>query len=190
MAEESHRMRDVRGADSALLAVLGTIAERGAIGETSLEAAVAHADQFVAALPGECERLADLGSGGGLPGLVIAVRRPDLKITLVERRATRADMLARAVRALEVGEWVQVLSADVAVLAANAPASFDVVTARSFAAPPITARWAGVLLRPGGMLIVSEPPTDDPTRWTRELLERTDLTDLGRLSGIRRFQRH
>lgn len=182
-------MGDVGRADSALLAVLGTIAARGAIGEASLEAAVAHADQFVTALPSGYERLADLGSGGGLPGLVIAVRRPELQITLVERRATRADMLARAVRALELGERVHVLSGDVAVLAASEPASFDAVTARSFAAPPITSKWAGVLLRPGGMLIVSEPPTDDPARWTSELLEQTGLVDLGRLAGIRRFQR-
>ena len=190
MAEDSHQMRDVGRADSALLAVLGTIAERGAIGEASLEAAVAHADQFVAALPTECHRLADLGSGGGLPGLVIAARCPSLQITLVERRATRADMLARAVRALELSDRVEVLSGDVAVLAANEPASFDAVTARSFAAPPITAKWAGVLLRSGGVLIVSEPPADDPARWTVELLERTGLTDLGRLAGVRRFRRH
>lgn len=182
-------MNEVGGADSALLAVLGTIAERGAIGEASLEAAVAHADQYVAALPTACHRLADLGSGGGLPGLVIAMRRPTVEMVLVERRATRADMLQRAVRALGVDGRVEVLPADVAQLARREPAGFDVVTARSFAAPPITAKWAGLLLCPGGVLIVSEPPTDDPARWTPSLLQQHGLEDLGRLGGVRRFQR-
>lgn len=182
-------MSDARGADSALLAVLGTIAERGAIGEASLVAAIAHADQFVAALPTPCAQLADLGSGGGLPGLVIAMRRPDTEVVLVERRATRADMLMRAVRALGVSERVEVLAADVAMLGRRSPGSFDAVTARSFAAPPITAKWAGVLLRRGGVLVVSEPPTDDPARWTPELLAQHGLEDLGRMGGVRRFHR-
>lgn len=188
MPETSHRANEGRGADSALLAVLGTIAERGAIGEASLDGAVAHADQFVAALPSSCRRVADLGSGGGLPGLVVAVRRPDLQIVLVERRATRADMLLRAVQALDLADRVTVLAADVAVLATREPASFDGVTARSFAAPAITAKWAGRLLRAGGLLIVSEPPTDNPARWTAELLAEHGLVDLGRAGGVRRFE--
>lgn len=110
-------------------------------------------------------------------------------MVLVERRATRADMLQRAVRALEVGEHVEVLAVDVAQLATEEPASFDVVTARSFAAPPITAKWAGLLLKAGGVLIVSEPPTDDPARWEPSLLAAHGLIDLGRLGGVRRFQR-
>ena len=54
-------------------------------------AAVAHADAFAAALPSSAA-VVDLGSGGGLPGLVIAVRRPDLRLTLVERRAHAAPI--------------------------------------------------------------------------------------------------
>lgn len=175
--------------DSSLLAALAAIQARGAIGEASLEGAVAHADQFVAAIPSDAHTLVDLGSGGGLPGLVIAVRRPDLVITLVERRATRADLLRRAVAALGVGERVAVFTGDVAHVARTAPHAADVVTARSFAAPPITAKWAGELLRSGGLLVVSEPPVDDPKRWPAEVMQRVGLLDLGRDQGIRRFQR-
>lgn len=117
--------------------------------------------------------------------MVIAVRRPDLRIVLVERRATRADMLARAVRALGIEDRVEVFSGDVKVVAEQRPGSFDAVTARSFAAPPITARWAGRLLRPGGVLIVSEPPTDDAVRWPPELLATYGLVDRGRHAGVR-----
>lgn len=175
--------------DAALLAALAAIQVRGAIGEASLAGAVAHADQFVAALPLTARSLADLGSGGGLPGLVIAVRRPDLAITLVERRASRADLLLRAVRALSLTGQVTVLADDVRVLGTRAPRTFDAVTARSFAAPPITARWAGVLLRSGGVLVVSEPPDDDPLRWPSATLAAAGLRDDGRIAGVRRFLR-
>ena len=175
--------------DTALEAALAAIAERGAIGERSLPVAIAHADQFAACVPATAQRLADLGSGGGLPGLVVAVRCPWVQVTLVERRTRRADLLLRAVRSLGLGDRVQVVGDDVRVVAETHPHSFDVVTARSFAAPPITARWAGVLLVPGGLLIVSEPPTDEQDRWPAAVLDAAGLLDLGRDQGVRRFQR-
>ncbi len=175
--------------DEALLAALAEIQQRGAIGEVSLVAAIAHADQFVAALPAEVQRVVDLGSGGGLPGLVIAVRRPEIALTLVERRASRADLLRRAVLALRLADHVQVVAGDARELAAAHPHSFDAVTARSFAAPAITARWAGELLKPQGMLVVSEPPAPDPNRWPATDLAAAGLLDLGCIGGIRRFRR-
>ena len=78
--------------DTRLLAVLDGIRERGAIGEASLDAAVAHAEQYLRHIPANARTLADLGSGGGLPGLVIAVRRPDLAVVLVERKIGRAHV--------------------------------------------------------------------------------------------------
>ena len=59
------------------------------------------------------------------------------------------------------------------------------MTARSFAAPPITAHWAGVLLRTGGRLVVSEPPLDDADRWPPQLLASAGLVDQGRDQGVR-----
>ncbi len=174
--------------DSALLAALGDIQRRGAIGEVSLPAAVAHADQFVRSLPPGPAQLVDLGSGGGLPGLVIAVRRPNLAITLVERRRSRADLLQRAVRALRL-DHVVVFSGDVREVARVQPQSFDVVTARSFAAPKVTARWAGKLLKPNGVLLVSEPPAPAAERWPESVLIAASLTDLGTSGAIRRFQK-
>lgn len=179
--------------DRALLTALGAIQARGAIGEASLAGAIAHAEQFVAALPPSVSTLVDLGSGGGLPGLVIAVRRPELSITLVERRHSRADLLSRAVRALELGARVTVVADDVRRLATHAAGTFDVVTARSFAAPSITAHWAGMLLRVGGVLVVSEPPAESGEttdgRWPAEVLAAAGLVDLGREQGVRRFRR-
>ena len=158
------------------------------IGEVSLTAAVAHADQFVAQLPVTVRTLADLGSGGGLPGLVIATRRPDITITLVERRLSRADLLQRAVLALRLDN-ARVFSGDVSQLAQEQPQSFDAVTARSFAASPITARWAGELLVAHGILVVSEPPQPAFGRWPATILGPAGLIDLGQVGGVRRFQK-
>ncbi len=175
--------------NEALLAALSAIQARGAIGVASLEQAVAHAEQFVTALPPFVRSVADLGSGGGLPGLVIAVRCPELLVTLVERRRSRADLLSRMVRALSLSDRVTVLADDVRRLAEESPNSFDAVTARSFAAPAITARWAGALLRDGGVLVVSEPPDDPIDRWPAHALLAAGLVDLGRELGVRKFVR-
>jgi 16S rRNA (guanine527-N7)-methyltransferase len=175
--------------DSALLAALTAIAERGAIGERSLPVAVAHADRFARAVPAMARRLVDLGSGGGLPGLVVAVRCPLLQVTLVERRTRRADLLRRAVRSLNLEARVEVVGEDVRVVAHAAPHGFDVVTARSFAAPAITLRWAGRLLCAGGLLVVSEPPEESAERWPQADIEAAELVDLGREQGIRCFRR-
>ena len=181
-------MPDKAPDDTALIATLAEIQRRGAIGDVSLAAAVEHAEQFVVALSATTGRLADLGSGGGLPGLVIAVRRRDLAITLVERRRSRADLLQRAVLALRL-DHVGVFSGDVRELANAHPNSFDAVTARSFAAPDVSARWAGNLLVAGGLLVVSEPPQPSVDRWPGPMLAAAGLADLGTLGGIRRFRK-
>ncbi len=175
--------------DDDLLVVLEHIRRRGAIGERSLSRAVAHADRFVGAIPDGARDLVDLGSGGGLPGLVIAWRRPQLAVTLVERRQSRADQLHRAVVALGLSS-AAVLVADVRQVATSHPGRFDVVTARSFAAPPVTLRWAAALLREGGIALVSEPPGDpvDGARWPAELLDRWSMVDLGAHDGLRHLQ--
>jgi 16S rRNA (guanine527-N7)-methyltransferase len=180
---------DGSGHDPALVAALTAIQARGAIGEASIERAIEHALHYVRRIPADVARLADLGSGGGLPGLVIAVWRPDVAVMLVERRHTRADLLRRAVASLDLEAHVEVLADDVAVLMRTSPASFDVVTARSFAAPAITARCAATLLRSGGLLVVSEPPEDDPDRWPADLLQDVGLVDEGRDGPVRIFRR-
>lgn len=175
--------------DKALLSALAELAQRGAIGERSLPASVSHAERFAQAVPRTAVALADLGSGGGLPGLVVAVRCPWLRVWLVERRARRADLLQRAVLSLDLGSRVEVFAADVRQMAAQHGGAFDVVTARSFGPPALTAKWGSALLASGGLLLVSEPPDDDRGRWPTALLTPLGLRDLGCEQGIRRLQR-
>ncbi|MEM9040133.1 MAG: RsmG family class I SAM-dependent methyltransferase, partial [Actinomycetota bacterium] len=66
---------------------------RGDLGARPVEWVVDHSQAFVRALSSVEGRVADLGSGAGVPGLVIAVERPDLDVVLVDRRRHRADRL-------------------------------------------------------------------------------------------------
>jgi hypothetical protein len=176
--------------DAELLAALAVIQARGAIGERSLAGAVSHADRFVELVPSGPRSLVDLGSGGGLPALVIAWRRPDVSVTMVERRATRADLLRRAVTSLGMGERTNVVNDDVAVVAADLPNAFDVVTARSFGGVAITTRFIDMLLAADGVGLVSEPPMDREATWALALAGYPALHDDGVYQGIRRLIRH
>ena len=175
--------------DTELLAALAVIQARGAIGERSLAGAVSHADRFVELVPTGCRSLVDLGSGGGLPALVIAWRRPDVSVTMVERRATRADLLRRAVTSLGMLERTTVVNDDVAAVATELPNAFDVVTARSFGGVATTTRFIDLLLGNDGVGLVSEPPTDREMTWARALAEHPALADEGVYQGIRRLRR-
>jgi 16S rRNA G527 N7-methylase RsmG len=175
--------------DTRLLAALAVIQARGAIGERSLLDAVAHADRFVELIPSGPQLVVDLGSGGGLPALVISWRRSDLMVTMVERRATRADLLRRAVIALGLGAHTTVLNLDVADVVEGSANAFDVVTSRSFADLPTTARAIDALLADGGVALISEPPSDRSALWTTVLAHHPGLVSNGVYQGIRRLNR-
>ena len=121
---------------------------------------------------------------------MIAMRRPDVQLTLVERRISRADLLRRAVRALGVERRTEVVAGDVRAVGGNGR-RFEVVTARSFAAPAQFARVAAPLCTPGGIALVSEPPADEhhEARWSTALLDATGWSDEGAHDGIRQLRR-
>jgi 16S rRNA (guanine527-N7)-methyltransferase len=175
--------------DDDLRRLLGEIQRRGAIGPVDLDDAIHHAADFVLALPDGPLSVIDLGSGGGLPGLVIAARRPDVALLLVERRAKRADLLRYAVRALGVADHVVVTETDAARLGSTLTGPADVVTARSFGAPQVLMPIAASLVRSGGMLVVSEPP-DRQSRWDVAELLTWGFDELDHVGGVRRLLRH
>lgn len=145
-------------ADDRLLRVLGEVQRRGAIGRGPLVDSIAHARQFVDALPVEPGVLIDLGSGGGLPGLVIAASVPNWVLHLIERRTKRADLLRYAVSALGVDDRVTVHACDVDDVGPGLHGCADVVTARSFASLGEVLLAARPLLCPTGRVIISDPP--------------------------------
>lgn len=105
----------------------------------------------------------DLGTGGGIPGLALALARPDIDWALLDSRTSRAAEVERCVAKAGIGDRVHVLAAE-AQHVAHEPRwrqSFDIVVARAFGPPSFTAECASGFLRPGGSLIVSEPPSSD-----------------------------
>jgi 16S rRNA (guanine527-N7)-methyltransferase len=154
--------------------VLGTAQRLGTLGALPIPEVIAHSRQFVDALVGIMGSVMDIGTGAGVPGLIIAVDRPDLTLVLTDRREARMDALARGVTAMGIRDRVKVLTADVAALGQSPEhaAKYDAVVCRGFASPEVTATLARPLLKNGGTLIVSEPPTFDPSRWPADLLNR------------------
>ncbi|HSL74279.1 MAG TPA: RsmG family class I SAM-dependent methyltransferase [Ilumatobacteraceae bacterium] len=157
-----------------LAGVLRRSQELGFLGQRPIDDVIEHARGFVVALrdlaPGS--RVIDLGAGGGVPGLVIAIDRPDLRITLLDRRTKRTDFLEQAVRRLGWTDRVEMAATDVARFLADGPPPFDAVVARGFGPPEETLRWATSLVGADGVIVISEPPAGD--RWDPAV-----LADLG-----------
>ena len=97
-------------------------------------------------------RVVDVGSGAGLPGIPLALARPDLRLTLVEPMARRVEFLEEVVAELGA-PWrvVRGRAEERSVRAAVGPV--DVVTARAVAALPRLVSWCRGLLRPGAQLV-------------------------------------
>lgn len=100
------------------------------------------------------ERVVDVGSGAGLPGLVLGCVRPDLTIDLIEPLLRRADFLVEAVDALGLTDQMSVIrgrAEDVHVRERFGPARW--VTARAVAPLDRLAGWCLPLLKRGGDLL-------------------------------------
>lgn len=102
--------------------------------------------QLVPLIPASAKNLIDLGSGGGLPGLVIALARPDLAVTLVEQDQRKAAFLREAAIRLKLAR-VTVLDADIATVTGQ----YDVVTARALATLDRLLSMAAPLLAEGAI---------------------------------------
>lgn len=167
-----------------LHAVLERSRELGFLGPGPIDSHVRHAAAFLPGLDdlplpsGRRIVVVDLGSGGGVPGLALAVQRPQLDLILVDAAERRTDFLSWAVEELGLSDRVTVERGRAEELARSPHlrGSADAVTARSFGAPAVTAECAvGFLRGPGAVLLVSEPPEVDPTRWPAEPLSRMGL---------------
>ncbi|WFF02148.1 16S rRNA (guanine(527)-N(7))-methyltransferase RsmG [Micromonospora sp. WMMD964] len=99
----------------------------------------------------------DVGSGAGLPGLVLAIARPDLTVTLIEPLARRTSFLIEVVERLGLAKSVRVFRgrADEAATGSSGrdPISGDVVTARAVAPLDRLAGWSLPLAVRGGRLL-------------------------------------
>jgi 16S rRNA (guanine527-N7)-methyltransferase len=111
---------------------------------------------------GQAQKVVDVGSGGGLPGLPLKIARPDLSVALIEADQDKAAFLVRACALLGLH--------DVEVVARRAEEvgqdpryreSFDVAVARALAPMPVLAELCLPLVKVGGRLLAQKTETEE-----------------------------
>jgi 16S rRNA (guanine527-N7)-methyltransferase len=157
---------------------------RGFVGPGPVAPHVKHAVELAAMLEPFGGRLLDLGSGGGLPGLVLATKFPLASVVLLDSQRRRCEFLEEAISALQLGNRCVVAHGRAEELAREPRRRqmFDLVTARLFGPPATTAECAVGFLAVGGSLVVTEPPLGSgrgghgvSIRWPDEGLARLGL---------------
>ena len=173
-----------------LLDILTRSQELGFLGSGELETQIQHARAHRrAADPQGGDLWCDLGSGGGIPGLVMAVDLPSVEFVCIDRSQRRAEFLIDAIRLLGLGDRVRVAFGDAADLA-HVPEhrhKYTGVVSRLFGPPSATAECSSGLLCPGGRLVVSEPPGGDRTRWPAAPLGVLGLSFVGQTENVPTF---
>ena len=104
-------------------------------------------------------RVVDVGSGAGLPGIPLALARPDLTVTLLEPLARRVAFLTECVRRLGLERVTVVRGRAEEGPIRRQLGGADVVTARAVAPLDKLAGWCLPLLRPGGLLLALKGST-------------------------------
>jgi 16S rRNA (guanine527-N7)-methyltransferase len=119
---------------------------------------VADALTLLKYLPAGPIRLADVGSGGGVPGIPLAIARPDAAVTLIESTAKKARFLSETAQSLGLAN-VKV-RAERAEDAGLGPVreSFDIVTVRAVGLMVWLVEWCLPLLKVGGTLLAMKGP--------------------------------
>lgn len=126
-----------------------------------VRAQIADADSLLAASWTNINRVIDIGSGGGLPAIPLALARPDIQVTLLEANARKSAFLEHVAGTLGLG--------NVTVLAGRAeefgrrPAlreQFDRAISRAAARPAVLLELALPFVTPGGDLIAQVTPFD------------------------------
>ena len=103
-------------------------------------------------------RLADIGSGAGLPGIPLAVLAPERQVTLIDANGKKTRFLREAVRTLHLDN---ARVAESRIEALDEPGAYDAITARALATLPLILQLGGHLLKPGGHLLAMKGARPD-----------------------------
>lgn len=115
---------------------------------------VGDAEVLLPYLPGYPHTLADVGSGGGVPGMILAIHRPDVEVTLIESVGKKAGFLEDAAKQLGLAN-VSVVNGRAERLANQ---QFNVVTTRAVASLEKLLTWCRPLVRVGGTMLAMKGP--------------------------------
>jgi 16S rRNA (guanine527-N7)-methyltransferase len=169
----------------------------GFLGPAELTAQIDHALGFVIAIEqahgGIPATGLDLGSGGGLPGLLLGACWPSCRLTLLDAAERRTAFLKREAAKLPWLGHTEVARGRAEELGRDPRLRerFEVVTSRSFGPPAVTVECGSPFVIPGGVMVVSDPPDPDPDeRWPDEGLSGLGLVKSGitRVEGRFRYQ--
>jgi len=109
-------------------------------------------------LPPQAHRLADVGAGGGVPGIVLAIARPEIHVTLIEATRKKADFLRAAAAELKLTNIAVEPRRAEEIAHSPMRESFDVVVARAVALLPILVEWLLPLVKIGGFALAMKGP--------------------------------
>lgn len=153
-----------------LAEVFGQAQKRGWIGRQTIDLYIDHSLGFAAVVDGTPSLAVDLGSGGGLPALVLAAVWPQSRWTLVESSLRRAAFLEQQCASIGWSGRIVVRHDTAQNLGRQEQHcdKADLVTARSFGSSSLVMEMAASLLRLGGQLVVSAAP--DAAPWAAESL--------------------
>jgi len=161
----------------------------GALSNAPVAEIISHAKWFADAMPHTARTAVDLGSGAGVPGLIVALFCPHLRLHLVDRRVGRTDVLVRAVHALNLVDRVTVRCSEITDMTKDSTWAkhFDVAMSRGLGPPIQTLNLSRDLVKPGGAIIISEPPPDSDSRWDQQQVRALGLEGPSRIGAVAMF---
>jgi len=165
------------GDEQKLLEIFEDARDHGYLGPEPVRRHLDHSVALAQLLGAPPPQFVDLGSGAGVPGLVLAVLWDKVDAVLVDANQRRCADLREAATRLGLTSRVSVRCGRAEALAREPDlrGRFGLVVARAFGRPAVTAECAVGFLEPAGCLVVTEPPeasADESLRWPPEGLGR------------------
>ena len=180
--------------DPAVRQALSRSFELGFLGNMPIEGQIDHGLGFVVILEAALGRppssVIDLGTGGGVPGLVLISCWPDSRVVLMDASERRTSFLQQTLDGWPRPSGAEVIRGRAEELGrlTDLREACEAVTSRSFGIPALTAECGSSFLALGGVMVVSEPPeVETEDRWPGEGLASVGLQSSGSSRVADRF---
>lgn len=151
----------------------------GFLSPQPIDSQIQHSIDFLSLFPKHENKALDLGAGGGLPCLVWLNQNADVDITALDSMNKRTNFLQSVKDSNKsITDRFHILNGRAEGIAHNLEfrEKFDIVVARGFGAPFITAECASGFIKPGGLLVVSGRPENEIQRWNQKALQQIGLS--------------